>query len=141
MEDVEKSIVVDAPVAPVYEQWTRIEEFPRFMQALKEVRRTGENQFLWRGEIHGQEFESATEVALQIPEHRLAWRSLSGPDSSGVVCFEPHAENQTLVTLKMKYLPDSGWQEPGELARRLEESLRRFKILMEEECHAPPPRL
>ena len=33
------SILVDAPVHSVYEQWTKIEEFPKFMNAIREVRR------------------------------------------------------------------------------------------------------
>jgi uncharacterized membrane protein len=39
MAKIEKSIEVNAPLRTVYNQWTQFEEFPRFMEGVKEVRR------------------------------------------------------------------------------------------------------
>jgi uncharacterized membrane protein len=38
MEHVEKVIEVNRPVSTVYNQWTQFEEFPMFMDGVKEVR-------------------------------------------------------------------------------------------------------
>ena len=97
---------VNAPVGAVYSVWNQVLDFPKFITALKDVRQVGENRYLWRGEIHGQKFESTTEVSLQTPEHRFAWRSLEGPDNSGVVCFEAKSNAATEVTLKIKFVPN-----------------------------------
>ena len=37
MSTIEKSIDVNVPVRTAYNQWTQFEEFPRFMEGVKEV--------------------------------------------------------------------------------------------------------
>jgi len=38
MQTIEKTIEVERPVNAVYDQWTRFEEFPKFMKGIKEVK-------------------------------------------------------------------------------------------------------
>ena len=38
MEHVEKTIEVNRPLSTVYNQWTQFEDFPYFMEGVKEVR-------------------------------------------------------------------------------------------------------
>ena len=38
MEKIQKSIEVDRPIRSVYNQWTQFEEFPRFMEGVKQVK-------------------------------------------------------------------------------------------------------
>ncbi|MEA3187540.1 MAG: hypothetical protein QOD99_1370 [Chthoniobacter sp.] len=136
MEVFEKSIVVNAPISLVYDQWTRVEDFPRFMTALSEVRSLGRNCFRWIGTRDGQEYQSTAELTLQIPERRIAWRNTSGAENSGVVVLEEQAGGQTKVSFQMKYTPDAGWQEPASLEKRLDETLQTFKRLIESEAAA-----
>ncbi len=131
MEEVEKSIEVNAPVSAVFERWTRIEDYPQFMKSLREVSRINEIHFHWKGQQHACEYESLVEIMLQIPARRLAWRSISGPESSGAVSFEPHANDKTQITYKMRFVPDAGWHDPAAVAQRVEENLRNFKALIE----------
>jgi len=131
MEDVEKSIVVNVPVARAYEMWTRIEEFPKFMKVLREVRRIDEKTFYWKVDRDGQEYEAMAEVTLQIPQRRIAWRNISGAENSGVVCFQAEEGNKTKVSLKMKFVADAGWRDTGVLSERLETHLKNFKSLIE----------
>jgi uncharacterized membrane protein len=37
MSTIEKTIEVNVPVRTAYNQWTQFEEFPRFMEGVKEV--------------------------------------------------------------------------------------------------------
>jgi hypothetical protein len=48
---------------------------------------------------------------------------------SGVVCFEPRSEQETEVTLKIRSIFD-----PPSLSHRVEEYLRNFKQLVENEA-------
>lgn len=125
------SILVDAPVHRVYEHWTRVEEFPQFMNAVREVRRIEGNRFYWRVERGGREYESVLEIVLQIPERRIAWRTISGAESAGVVGFDPLPGQKTLVSFKMKYSPDAGWSNSAALLARVRKRLERFKLFIE----------
>jgi uncharacterized membrane protein len=131
MESVEQSIVVDAPIDQVYQQWTCIEDFPKFMPAVREMRRIDEKHFHWRVERGGREYESTFEVVLRIPERRIAWRTTSGSESSGVVCFAAEVGHKTRVTFKMKYVGGAGWDSAAELLERLRSRLNNFKALMD----------
>lgn len=44
MAELEKSIIVNAPLHEVYKQWTQFEEFPRFMEGVLEVRQLDDRQ-------------------------------------------------------------------------------------------------
>jgi uncharacterized membrane protein len=125
------SILVNAPVHRVYEQWTRIEEFPKFMNTVREVRRIEGNRFFWRVERGGHEYESILEVVLKIPERRIAWRTIAGAESSGVVGFDPLPGNKTIVSFKMKYSPDAGWSNSAALLARIRKRLESFKSFIE----------
>jgi len=131
MESIKRSAVVHAPVEEVYSRWTRVEEFPLFMRSLREVHRVGENRFYWRAERDGLPYESVEEISLMIPNHRIAWRNVSGSENSGVASFDSITEEMTRVTLDLAYVPDSGWHEPSALAERIERTLDAFRDLVE----------
>jgi uncharacterized membrane protein len=135
VESVEESIIVDAPIGRVYNQWTHIEDFPRFMPAVREMRRIDETHFHWRVERGDREYESTFEVVLRIPERRIAWRTISGSESSGVVCFAAEFGRKTSVIFKMKYVEGAGWQSSSALKKRLRSRLKNFKALMEGAAH------
>ncbi|MGA3170968.1 MAG: SRPBCC family protein [Chthoniobacteraceae bacterium] len=131
MESIKRSIEVHAPVEEAYGRWTHIEDFPLFMRSLREVRRVGERRFYWRAEREGIAYESVEEISLMIPNHRIAWRNVSGSENSGVVTFEELGPELTFVTLDLAYEPDSGWHEPYALAERIELTLDAFRDLVE----------
>jgi uncharacterized membrane protein len=131
MESIKRSIEVHAPVEQVYARWTRVEDFPLFMKSLREVRREGERRFYWRAERDGLPYEAVEEISLMIPNHRIAWRNVSGSENSGVVSFESLGPEITRVTLDLAYVPDSGWHEPYALAERIEMTLDAFRDLIE----------
>ena len=66
-----------------------------------------------------------------IPNHRIAWRNVSGSENSGVASFDSITEEMTRVTLDLAYVPDSGWHEPSALAERIERTLDAFRDLVE----------
>jgi uncharacterized membrane protein len=125
------SIVVNARDREAYDHWIHVEEFPRFMAPVREVRRLDRDHFYWRVERGGKEYEAVLEIVLRIPNRRMAWRTLNGAESSGVVAFDPLAENKTRVSFKMKYTPNAGWEDPDDLRQRMEARLESFKRYVE----------
>ena len=75
METIEKTIEVDAPLTTVYNQWTQFEEFPRFMEGVKEVRQIDDTHLHWKAEIAGKEKEWNAEIVRQVPDQVVAWPS------------------------------------------------------------------
>src|SRR2546423_13293547 len=76
MNAAEKSIIVNAPVAEVYERWLRFEELPKFIKSLGELERIDDTHFSFCNVREGKEQRGVLEVMRQIPERRRAWRTI-----------------------------------------------------------------
>ena len=139
MAEIEKSIVVEAPLRQVYDQWTQFEEFPLFMEGVEEVRQIDDKRLYWRAKVGGVEKEWHAEIVDQVPDRRVAWRNLRGTYNAGAVLFEPAPEG-TRVTLKLVYEPEGATERIGDalgvLERRVEGDLDRFKEFIEERGRA-----
>jgi len=135
MDHVEKSIEVEAPISTVYNQWTQFEEFPRFMEGVESVRQMDDKRLHWRAEIGGKTVEWDAEIFEQIPDRRVAWRSVSGQMNSGMVNFEMIDASRTRVSLKLNYEPEGAMQKIGSavgvVTARVEGDLKRFKQFIE----------
>ncbi len=135
MASVVKSIDVNLPVRTAYNQWTQFEEFPRFMEGVKEVRQLDDKHLHWRAEIGGKEEEWDAEITEQIPDERVAWTSTTGARNAGVVTFHYIDDNTTRVTLQLDYEPEGLVENIGSMVgavdRRVEVDLKRFKEFIE----------
>ncbi len=132
---IEESIEVKVPRHAAYEQWTRFEEFPSFMQSVKEVRRQDERHLHWKANIGGQDVEWDAEITEQAPDKRIAWRSTGGVHNSGSVAFTELPVEHTRITLKMAYQPEGATEKLGDLFGTVRQearaNLQRFKDMME----------
>src|SRR5687767_2748843 len=114
MEQVEKAIEVNCPVSTVYNQWTQFEEFPSFMDGVREVRQLDDTHLHWRAEIWGKEKEWDAEITEQEPDTRISWKSISGAPNAGTVRFEPLGADRTRVRLIMAYEPEDMVDKAGD---------------------------
>jgi uncharacterized membrane protein len=136
MERLNKSILVDCPLQAVYNQWTQFEEFPRFMEGVKHVRQMDDKRLHWDVEIAGKSKEWTARIVEQIPDRRIAWESVSGQNTSGVVSFEADGPGRTRIEVELCYEPDSFLESVGDsigfVSRRVDSDLERFKEFIEE---------
>ncbi|MEV6200673.1 SRPBCC family protein [Streptomyces sp. NPDC051771] len=135
------TIEVEAPLRQVYDQWTQFEEFPRFMDGVEEVRQLDDRLCHWRTKVAGASREFDTEIVDQLPDQRIAWRTVGGDvRQKGVVTFERVDDEHTLVRLKMEVEPsglaDRAAQAMGFVEQRVEGDLHRFKEFIEDREHA-----
>jgi uncharacterized membrane protein len=107
------SIEVNAPVRLVYNQWIRFEEFPYFMEAVEEIRRESETRLLWRTRIGGIEKAWEAEITTQIPDEKIAWKSVDGTANAGVVTFEELAPERTKISMVIDYEPEGILEKTG----------------------------
>ncbi len=126
MNAARQSVIVKAPIGQVYEQWLRVEDLPKFITPLRNVRRLDDARFSYTWHPNGNEQQGVFHIVLRVPGRRIAWRSMSDGFMSGVVSFEPRSDQETEITLKIRSVFD-----PPRLSRRVEEYLGNFKLLVE----------
>lgn len=145
--EIRESVTVNASPERVYDMWTRFENFPRFMPAVREVRSTGADRTHWV--IDGPagtplEFESV--VTRRQPSHALAWRTVAGAlvSHGGSARFRPSGPGSTRVDVVMWWRPAAGGIGEGvatlsgiDPAHVLREGLRRFKAALEQGTPEP----
>jgi uncharacterized membrane protein len=121
-------LVVKAPIDQVYQQWSRVEDLPKFITPLRDVHKIDDTHFFYTWHPNGDEQQGVFHIVLRIPGRRIAWRTMSNGFMSGVVSFERLSEKETEITLKIRSIFD-----PPSLSRRVEGYLRNFKRLVESE--------
>jgi len=132
---IEKDIEVNAPLHTVYNQWTQFEDFPAFMDGVKEVRQIDDTHLHWCAEVAGKDVEWDSEITEQVPDQRVAWRSTSGKLNAGTVEFEPAGDGKTRVCLTMEYDPEGALENVGSAigvtGHRVKQDLENFKEFIE----------
>ncbi len=112
IETVAKSITINSSPETLYRFWRNLENFPRFMRHLIEVKSTGERTSHWIATAPaGTRVEWDAEIVEDEANSRIAWRTL--PDSKveheGVVSFEAAPGGRgTIVRVSMSYVPPAG---------------------------------
>ena len=130
IDAAEGSIVVKVPIADVYERWLAFEDYPKFITAIKRVRKLDANHFVASLGFNGRQYETTLEMMLCVPERRLAWRTLAdhrAPDhfAAGVVSLASVSDQITGVTLKLTS------SFGGAVSSRVHKYLHNFKRLIE----------
>jgi uncharacterized membrane protein len=135
MSIVDETIEVNVPVRTAYDQWTQFESFPHFMEGVEEVRQLTDTRTHWRTEIGGVTREFDAEITEQVPDQRIAWRAVEGPDQGGVVTFDAPDPNRTRILLELDYDPEGAIEQAGDklgvVKRRVKGDLERFKEFIE----------
>ena len=138
---VNKAINIFAPIDEVYQFWRNFENFPLFMNHVKEITTRGEVSN-WRvaGPV-GSTAEFQSRVTQDSPNDMIAWETL--PDSqvrsAGFVRFDQNRDGSTRVTVQMNYLPPAGVAGHAvaqlfgvDPRQAMHEDLIRLKTLLEE---------
>jgi uncharacterized membrane protein len=135
MPTIEKSIEVDVPVRTAYNQWTQFEEFPKFMDGVKEVKQLDSTHLRWKAQIAGKEKGWDAVITEQRPDERIAWKSTDGATNAGVVTFHRLSDQKSKVMLQMDYEPEGALETIGDsvgaVSLRVSGDLERFKDFIE----------
>ncbi|WP_326654911.1 SRPBCC family protein [Streptomyces sp. NBC_01750] len=137
MSTVKESVEVKVPVHTAYNQWTQFEEFPKFMEGVEEVTQLDNTHNHWTTKIGGVRREFDTEIVDQLPDERIAWRTISGDTQQmGMVHFQRLDDTHTRVELVMDVEPtgaaDKAASAVGLIDRRVKGDMRRFKEFIEQ---------
>ncbi|WAL70124.1 SRPBCC family protein [Kitasatospora sp. YST-16] len=137
MSMVQKTVEVDVPLHTAYNQWTQFEDFPQFMDGVEQVVQIDERHNHWRTKIAGVSREFDTEIVDQLPDQKIAWRTVGGDvQQMGVVSFARLDDARCEVRLAMDYDPQGMAEHAadtmGMIDRRVSGDLDRFKSFVEE---------
>jgi uncharacterized membrane protein len=149
--EVTRSLTINRPRPEVYRFWRQLENLPRFMHYLEDVRQLGPLRSHWvarlpRGLGH---IDWEADIIHEKENQVITWRSQPGSDidNAGEVRFLDAPDNQgTLVHAFISYRPPAG--NVGELAARLlnpsfkdlvSQDLYRLKQLLETGEVPPAP--
>jgi uncharacterized membrane protein len=128
---------VAVPVDKAYEAWTQWEEWPKYMHRVLEVKpdegddnkiHVSEKIWFWTREWDG-------EITEQRKNDRIAWKTDSGMQHSGVVSFHKLDDNLTRVMVDMDFLPTGMVEKMASgmrfVKRAVQADLARFKAYVE----------
>ncbi len=109
-QKVTRSIIVKGSAQELYQLWTNYELHPLFSDSLKKVKEIDSKTSHWvmKGPF-GIDIEWTAEMTRDDEGRRVAWRTLEGDvQNSGQVTFHELPDQQTQVTVLMKYIPPAG---------------------------------
>lgn len=132
---VAESIEINVPVKSAYNQWTQFEDFPQFMKSVKEIRQLDDKHLHWVANVAGETKAWDVEITEQIPDKRIAWRSITGVKNGGVATFHKISDTSCRVMVQMDYEPDGALETLGDamgaVRMELRTNLSNFKELLE----------
>lgn len=105
-----KAINISAPVDEVYRFWRNFENFPLFMNHVKEISVRGDVSTWKVAGPAGSTVEFQSRLTQDIPNDSIAWETLpdSQVQSAGFVRFDENRDGSTRVTVQMDYVPPAG---------------------------------
>jgi uncharacterized membrane protein len=109
-----ETIDVDVPVAQAYDQWTRFEEFPEFLDEVESITQVDDTTTDWTVRIGPATRAFRAVITEQHPEERVAWTSKDGDvDHAGVVTFHKLDDTHTRVTAQIDWEPTGFLEKVG----------------------------
>jgi uncharacterized membrane protein len=109
--EVAHGVTIEAPVERVWEFWNDVQNFPRFMSYVRDVRSLGGDRSHWTvSGPGGVPVEWDAVVTERVPNQVLSWRTVEGAlvEHSGTVRFQPAGPGATRVDVRLSYRPAGG---------------------------------
>jgi uncharacterized membrane protein len=139
--DLQTTFTVDLPREDVAAFWRQIDNLPRFMRHLEEVREIGEGRAHWVASLPGGLGTVAWDADVRHDDTRMSWRSVPGSpiENTGEVVFRDAPGGRgTEVRARISYRPPAG--RVGRATsilltpvfnQMVKEDIRRFKNVIE----------
>jgi uncharacterized membrane protein len=138
--EVSQVLTINRPRSEVYAYWRKLENLPRFMEHLKEVKQIDNKRSHWEALIPkmlGAPIKWDAEITVEEGDSRLAWRSIANStvDNAGEVRFIDSPNNRgTEMHVRISYRPPVGDLGKGiaklfnpMLENMIKTDLKRFK--------------
>jgi uncharacterized membrane protein len=132
---VQQAVDVAAPVDIVYNQFTQFEDYPKFMHRVESVSQEDEAHVTFKSKQWAVNRQWRAEIVDQRPDERIAWKSESGVNLSGVATFHELAPRLTRIEVNVDFDPEGFFEKIGRgmrfAKRAIRADLHRFKAYVE----------
>lgn len=134
---IQQSVDVAVPISEAYDQWTRFEDWPKFMHRVDSAQQIDDSTVSISTKVWGITKQFEAEIVEQRPDERIEWHTEQGLMHSGVVTFHELAPRLTRIEVSMDVKPDSLVEKAGRgmrfTKRAVRGDLHRFKAFVEME--------
>jgi uncharacterized membrane protein len=145
---VERTVLVKAPAAQLWDLWSNFENFPRFMAHVREVTKLDEKRSHWVAVgPAGLPVEWDAVVSDWVPQQFIRWSSAEGSavETSGQVRLRSISDYETGVDIQLSYRPLVGAAAQAMASmmgadpkQAMAEDLVRLKSLLEDRPASAP---
>jgi uncharacterized membrane protein len=106
MQNVIKSIDVQAPARTAYDRCTPLEQIPQFVKEIETVSRVDQSHFRWSAQMDGKPHQGILEITERVPDRKISWRSIAGIPHTGSIRFDSKNDHCTTVSVQLQFQPD-----------------------------------
>jgi uncharacterized membrane protein len=140
---VQRSILVEAPVADSFAFWSDTENFHTFMEGVGAVTRLDSETVRWRAHTEDGPREWETTLALDAPARTISWSHADGRETGMTITFAPLEGNSCWIVCTIEVDTAGMGGDLAELlgrtSRRLERDMRSARDHIEQRYLASKP--
>jgi hypothetical protein len=126
---------VALPLDQVYEEFTKFDQFPRFMHRVLNVEQKKPDKISWSEKIWFSSRQWEGRVTERRKNDRIVWTTKGGMSHKGIVSFHKLAPNLTRVMVDMEFEPNGMMEKMASglrfVKRAVQADLARFKTYVE----------
>jgi hypothetical protein len=126
---------VALPIDQVYEEFTKFDQFPRFMHRVLSIEQKGRDKISWSEKIWFSSRQWEGRVTEKRKNDRIVWKTNSGMEHKGIVSFHKISDNLTRVMVDMEFEPNGMMEKMASglrfVKRAVQSDLARFKTYVE----------
>jgi uncharacterized membrane protein len=136
MSTIQQSIEVNVPVHALYEQLSRFEDYPQFLDNVERVQQTDDTLLHWTTKMANRPVEWDAEITKRETDRCIAWQDVSGMSSDCRIEVQAVSEDSSKATITLEAEPG---QFPGlvvgdradDMKQQLGEAMEKLKAFVE----------
>lgn len=142
MATIQRSLLIDAPVAVCYAFWCDFQRFPEFLEDVSRVEFDGVDTMRWHRAENGETLTAEATVVEQIEDGMIGWQFVAGPERSCSLSLAALEGGATWFTCVLEYDPDEAQGDVAGLlttiSQRIDRELRTARELIEARAREQP---
>jgi uncharacterized membrane protein len=102
MAVVTESVDVAVPIRTAYDHWNQVEDFPEFLEEVREVRKVADRLMRWTVTVGTVTREVDIVIAEQTPDERICWAVNGKAPRAATVTFHRLDPDHTRVSARIE---------------------------------------